>query len=222
MEKYKVKVFIIFSILIFMTFCRDHRYLYVKQSLINGDVIEITFDKNEKHVWGYIPHIHTSGGGDIKYDISFEYKNSKYNFSTDSSLILINFWKENFFIVIKDYVGDDDSYKIVYRYFKSVKNRFKEINSDIFPKFIAIPNLYYFKMYPKIDQPDIVDPTLEDFRKTIVGVLWLKLEKGIPYKIPWKKEYRKTLIDYKKKYIDPHWNKEALKKNYPEIIRKDN
>ena len=29
------------------------------------------------------------------------------------------------------------------------------------------------------------------------------------------------LIEYKKKYIDPYWSEEALKNNYPKIMKKE-
>jgi len=220
MGKY-YKVFIIFSVLIFMSFCRDHRYWYVKQTLLNGDVIEITFDKNEKHVWGYIPHIHTSGGGDIKYKISFKYKRDKYTFETKASLVLINIWKGDFFIVTKDFIDKGDNYEYFLRYFKTQKNKFREIKPALFPHSIAIPNIYSFNNYPEIKDPEIINPLLEDFKETITAGLWLNLNNGISYHASWKPEYKQTLIDYKKKYIDPYWTEKAIKDNFPVVVKKE-
>ena len=203
---------------------REHRYWYVKQSLINSDEIELEFDSNRRKVWFSFPHAIIIGGGDQRLDIYFNYKGREYNFGKIGSPVLINYWNNFFYIVTLRY-QDLNSYNLDFSFYKFEK-KLVIIKSEEFPKSIAIPNINLVRNYPEIRDPDIINSKLKSFRYSLTAKLWLRLEKRIHYYKTIKKGFEtyevdeSFLIGYKKKYIEPYWSEKTLKANNPRIIDK--
>jgi len=222
---------VIMILLLLQIIKRSHRYWYVSQQLINGDLIELKFDSNSRKPLFSFPGRHPSiiiGGGDYRLDIYFIYKKLEYHFNSPGSTVLINYWDNQFYIVSVAWESIDNERRPILKfYILGNKSRLKEIEPEKFPKSIAIPNIEYIRNYPEIEEPRLINPDLKKFRISLIARLWLRLEKGVPYHktegglFKLYEVDKEFLIEYKQKYIDPYWTEESLKKNYPEIIQKE-
>lgn len=226
-------IFVFFVVTIFVIyrfFLREHWYWQVDLNLSNQDKIRILFDSNCRKTFFSFPGRHPSiiiGGGDLRFDIFFNYRGEDFHFRTSKLIVLINFYKGEFFIVTLGTI-EKNSYKrkfYFYRYSKTKK--WEIIKKSDFPKSIALPNVYYTLNYPlsrEVSEYDEINPLKKDFRYSITAKLWFVLEKKIeyyelggknldPYEVS-----KDFLITYKKKHIDPYWKEEELKLNKPIVV----
>ena len=222
---------VIMLFLLFQMNKRSHSYWYVSQQLINGDLIELKFDSSSRIPLFSFPDRHPSiiiGGGDYRIDVYFSYKGQKHHFESIGAPVLINYWKNQFYIVSVAWEGIDNDRRPFLKFYRfENRSRLKEISPEKFPKSIAIPNIDYIMNYPEIEKPEIINPDLKDFRLSLIARLWLRLEKGVPYHETEIRDFKpyevdkNFLIEYKKKYIDPYWSEQALKDNYPKVLQKN-
>ena len=206
-------VLILTVLFIYRLYIREHSYLYIEQSLINNDVIEIEIDSNSrKPIFSWIHGEDIIGGGDFRIDLNFSYKGIEYHIHIPGGDILINYWENKFYIISLVWIGKKNERRLIYKFFKlNNKSRLKEITPEEFPKPIAIANIDYIRNYPQVEKPVDINVDLKEFRKSRTAGLWRVLLKNL-------KCNKECLLEYKKKYIDPYWTEESLKNNYPRTL----
>ena len=196
---------------------RYHRYWHVEQSMINGDTIRLKFDYNTRKIFFSFPGRHPSviiGGGDLRYDLYYNYAGKDYHIRTYSLPVLINFWEGRFYFVTlgsEGKVGRERKFR-----FYSFDKEWVEIKAEAFPKQLAIPNIYFVRNYPEICDPVEIEPKSKEFRYSLTARLWLRLEKGKTYHETRRRSFKpyevdKSFLDrYMKIYISPYWDLDKI------------
>lgn len=172
---------------------------YIK--LLNGDTIKLFHHYSHRAMYGPL-HFLIGGGGE-KYVVSFEYRGTVYIWQCLDIPTVIQFWKNDLYIVMLD----RENFSLQFRFYK-YKEKLIKISSKDFPKAVAIQNRWDsygngllisqrpFKEYK-------IDPNNASFRYSVSAKIWLRLEKGIDFRESRYQEVDKDfLIEYKKKYID--------------------
>lgn len=91
--------------------------------------------------------------------------------------ISIKYYDKNFYIIYYD--RETDFNKISFRFFKSDnEGEFNEIESNQFPKQIAIQNRWF---NDKEKQNKTIQLQLDNIRGSLTAKVWCQLEKGINY-----------------------------------------
>ena len=137
------------------------------------------------------------GGGGQKNEITFVYDGVAYEDDMPFVPIAIRYYQKDFYIIYFD--RETDFNKITFRFFKSTKKGgFKEIESDQFPKQIAVQNRWFDD---KKQGDKIRRVQLDEVSGSLTAKVWCQLETGeeyyeMPYYIP-----LEFLESFKKKYI---------------------
>ncbi|WP_299219238.1 hypothetical protein [uncultured Aquimarina sp.] len=137
------------------------------------------------------------GGGGQKSAIEFEYDGVQYEDEMPYTPISIKYYNKHFYIIYFD--RETDFNKISFRFFESTtEGEFNEIESNQFPKQIAIQNRWFSNQEK---QNKIEQLQLDEIRGSLTAKVWYQLEKGIDYYEMPSYIPLDFLESYKEKYI---------------------
>jgi hypothetical protein len=196
-------VIILFFIVVFLflKYRRESEKWVEDIKLLNGNTIKVFHHYSQRAMYGPL-HFLIGGGGE-KYVVCFEYRGTVYIWQCLDIPIVIQFWKNDLYMVMLDI----ENFSLQFRFYK-YKKKLIEISSKDFPKSVAIQNrwisdgtglLSSHKTFTKYK----IDPNDDFFRYSVTAKIWLRLENGIDFRESRYQEVDKDfLIEYKKKYID--------------------